>query len=193
MNPISLTQVTLRVPQFWAAFVLIGVFTLGAMSANAQLAALDTIKTRADLDAMIAVLTDASAKGVLKAHAAAILSAAARKPHVDAVIALLDSSPGKYAKINVTPDELKNVIVGEPAIFNTLTMVDLGSVGLGVKAKREIDPFDATFYEHLGQIEDLESITILNTVAQDAWLAPMANLTRLKSLRIVNQSLSEKA
>lgn len=39
-----------------------------------------------------------------------------------------------------------------------------------MKGKRETDPFDQAFYEHLGHISDLESLTILNTTAQNDWL-----------------------
>ena len=155
--------------------------------AAAETPALTGVKTQADLDAAITATGDAAIKAALQAHAAAILAAAEKKPHVDFVIAALDQAPGTYEKINTTPEALKKAMGHDAAIFDTLKMVNLSSAALGIKAKRETDPFDHTFYEHLGKITDLESLTILHTTAHNEDLLPVANLTNLKTLNITNQ------
>lgn len=149
---------------------------------------LSGIKTPADLDTVIATDRDGAKKVVLKAHADAILAAAAKKPHVDAVVSVLEKAAGTFEKINVTPDALKQALGGESALFETLKTVNLSSSALGIKGKRESDPFDRAFYEHLGHLTDLEALTILNTTAQNEDLIHVAKLTNLKNLNITNQS-----
>jgi hypothetical protein len=94
-----------------------------------------------------------------------------KKAHVEAVVAILDKAGGSYEK---TGDSLK--------------MVNLSSAKLGIKAKREVDPFDHAFYVELGQIPEIESLTILNTTATNEDLIEVAKLKNLKSLNIINQA-----
>lgn len=163
-------------------------FTVADAARAAGAVALGGIKTQADLTAVIAATTDPAAKRALQTHAAAILAAAAKKPHVDFVTATLDKAPGSYTKTNTAPADLKTALGDTAAIFDTLKMVNLGSAALGIKGKRETDPFDQAFYEHLGHISDLESLTILNTTAQNDWLIPLTNLHALTRLDIINQA-----
>ena len=149
---------------------------------------LSGVKTQADLDAAIAAAPDPARKSALQTQSAAILAAAAKKPHVEAVIATLEKAPGSFQKANVTPDALKKAFGADLALFDTLKMVNLSSSALGIKGKREVDPFDHAFYEHVGEIADLESLTILNTTAQNADLVPVAKLKNLKNLNITNQA-----
>lgn len=149
---------------------------------------LDQVRSAADVQAVIAATAAPAAKRALQTHSAAILAAAAKKPHVDFVVAMLDKSPGSYTKTNTTPANLKQALGADAAIFDTLKMVNLGTASLGVKGKRESDPFNQDFYEHLSHISDLEALTILNTTAENDWLIPLAKLTSLTRLDIINQS-----
>jgi len=149
-------------------------------------ATLSNVKTQADLDALIAATTDAALKDALSKNAAAILSAIAQKPHVDAVVTLLESAPGKFEKINTAPDDLKKALGGQVAVFDTLKVVDLAVANLGPHDKRTTDPFDAAFFEHLGNITALESLNIIATKANDDWIAPLGRLTNLKKLSFTN-------
>ena len=170
---------------------LLAVLTQLPTASFAQSPGIDSlsgVKTAADLNATIAAVTDPAKKLALQKHSAAILTAAARKPHVDAVTVALDTAPGSYGKTNTTPADLKKALGGESAIFDTLKFVNLGSATLGIKAKRETDPFNQAFYEHLGHITGLELLTIINTTAENAWLAPLGNLKALTNLTIINQS-----
>jgi hypothetical protein len=151
-------------------------------------AALSGVKTQADLTAAIAAATAPATKRALQTHSAAILAAAAKKPHVDFVVAALDKAPGTYTKTNTTPAELKAALGGEVALFDTVTVINLGSATLNIKAKREVDPFDEAFYQHLGSIPDVQMLTIIHTTAQNAWLASVSQLKGLTNLSIVNQS-----
>ena len=155
---------------------------------SADAPSLTDVKTPADLAAKITANTDAATKLALKNHTAAILAAAAKKPHVDFVIAALDKAPGTYTKTNTTPADLRQALGRDSEIFDTLTLVNLASSTLNIKAKRETDPFDQAFYEHLGNITELQSLQILHTTAQNDWLAPLANLHALTNISIVNQS-----
>jgi hypothetical protein len=149
---------------------------------------LGAIKSKAELEALIATTSEAALSKALKAHAVEILAAAARRPHADFVLDTVEKVKGTCAKSNTTPEPLKQALGGPSALFDSLKSVNLGSTELGIKAKREVDPFDQDFYVRLGQIDDLEELTILHTTAQNAWLAPLAKLSALKSLRIINQS-----
>ena len=168
--------------------VLIVCLAVNASAQTAVAVSLAGVKTQADLDIVIAATSDAAKKSALQANAAAILAAAAKKPHVDAVIASLEKAAGSYEKMNATPDALKQAFGAELPLFDTLKAVNLGSTALGIKGKREVDPFDHAFYEHVGQITDLESLTILHTTAQNDDLVPVANLKNLTNLNITNQS-----
>ncbi len=160
----------------------------GVLAQQGAPAALAGIHTQADLDAAIAATSDPGARSALQSHSAALLAAAAKKPHVDAVIATLDKASGSYEKVNTTPEALKQVFGIDLPIFNTLKGVNLSSTALGIKAKREVDPFDHAFYEHLGQIPEIESLVILHTTAQNDDLVEVAKLKNLRLLNITNQS-----
>jgi len=172
---------------------LLGIF-LVSLSANLHAAEpvkadpLAAVKTQADLDALIKATTDAGQLKALKAHAAEILAAAARRPHVEFVTEVVEKAKGSCEKSNTTPEPLKQALGGPSALFNSLKIVNLGSTELGIKAKRDVDPFDQEFYVRLSQIDNLEELVILHTTSQNAWLAPLAKLKSLKSLRIINQS-----
>ena len=171
-----------------ALLVALAHFTAVASAQSPATALLTKVKTAADLEATITATGDAATKRALRTHAAAILAAAAKKPHVDFVTAALDQAPGSYTKTNTTPAELKQALGAESALFDTLKVVNLGSATLGIKAKRETDPFNLEFYEHLGHLTDLEFLTIINTTAENAWLVPLANLHSLSNLTIINQA-----
>jgi len=145
-----------------------------------------SIKTQADLDALIASTGNAALKQAMRDNAAAILSASDQRPHVEAVIHTIDSAPGKYEKINTTPQALKNAGGGDIALFDTLKLVDLSVPNMGPHDKRKVDPFDEAFFEHLGHIIALESLNIISTKASDQWIEPLGKLTNLKKLTFTN-------
>lgn len=178
----------MRLLHLSSALVLILIHLTATAAPAPGAAALSGVKTLADLTAVIAAAKEPAAKRALQTHSPAILAAAAKKPHVDFVAAALDKAPGTYTKTNTTPAELKAALGGDAALFDTLTVVNLGSATLGIKAKREVDPFDEAFYQHLGSIPDVQALTIINTTAQNAWLVSVAQLKGLTNLSIVNQS-----
>ena len=147
---------------------------------------LSKIKSRADLEAVIAATADTTLKQSLSDHAQAILAAAEQHPHVEAVIRTIVSAPGTFTKINNTPEALKKAAGGEIAIFDTLTQV--GTNILGGKAhdhrKEKDDPYNAAFIEHLGHISALESVRLEASGMQDAWVGPLLKLKKLKSLSV---------
>lgn len=178
----------MRLLQLGSTLALALMHLTATAAPSPEAAALSAVKTQADLTAVIAATKDAKAKRTLQAHSATILAAAAKKPHVDFVVAALDQAPGTYTKTNTTPAELKAALGGAAALFDTLTVVNLGSTTLNIKAKREVDPFDEAFYQHLGSIPDVQMLTIIHTTAQNAWLASVAQLKGLTNLNIINQS-----
>ncbi|MFN7563982.1 MAG: G protein-coupled receptor LGR4 [Prosthecobacter sp.] len=147
---------------------------------------LSKITSRADLDAVISATSDSALKQALSDHAAAILTAAQQHPHVVAVIRTIESAPGAFTKVNTTPDALKKVAGGDIAIFDTLTQVSTNI--LGGKAhdhrKENADPYNAAFIEHLGHIASLESVKLEASGIEDAWVAPLLKLKKLKSLSV---------
>ena len=145
---------------------------------------LSKITSRADLDAVIAVTKEAPLKQALSDHAAAILTAAERHPHVVAVIRTIESAPGAYSKINTTPEALKTAAGGEIAIFDSLTLVSTSIASGKAHTYRDAkdDPYDAAFIEHLGHILTLESVKIVATKIEDSWLPPLLKLKNVKSL-----------
>ncbi|MFN7343712.1 MAG: G protein-coupled receptor LGR4 [bacterium] len=147
---------------------------------------LSRITSRADLDAVISATSDSALKQALSDHAAAILTAAQQHPHVVAVIRTIESAPGAFTKVNTTPDALKKVAGGDIAIFDTLTQVSTNI--LGGKAhdhrKENADPYNAAFIEHLGHIASLESVKLEASGIEDAWVAPLLKLKKLKSLSV---------
>jgi hypothetical protein len=147
---------------------------------------LSKIKSRADLDTVIATTADATLKQSLGDHAQAILAAAEQHPHVVAVIRTIESAPGSFTKVNNTPEALKTAAGGELAIFDTLTQVSTNI--LGGKAhdhrKEQDDPYNAVFIEHLGHISSLESVKLEASGIQDEWVLPLLKLKKLKSLSV---------
>ena len=149
-------------------------------------AALATVKTQRDLEAVIASTTDADLKQALQSHAVALLAAAERHSHVEAVMRAVEASPGKVEKINTTPESLKKAAGGDIALFDTLKLVDLAMPNAGPHDPRKVDPYGAAFFEHLGHIQTLESLNIIATKLSDEWIAPLGKLANLKSLRCIN-------
>jgi len=148
--------------------------------------ALANIKTQSDLDALIASSSDVALKQAMHDNAAAIVAAAQQRPHVEAVIRTIESAPGKFEKINTTPEGLKKAAGGDVSLFDTLKLVDLSVPGMGPHDHRKADPYDAPFFEHLSHIAALESLNIISTQANDEWIAPLGKLTNLKKLIFVN-------
>lgn len=160
--------------------------TLGSAFSAEPPAALANVKTQRDLEAVIAATTDAGLKQALQNHAAALLAAAERHTHVEAVMRAVEASPGKVEKINTTPENLKKAAGGDVALFDTLKLVDLAMPNAGPHDHRKVDPYNAVFFEHLGHIQTLESLNIIATKLSDEWIAPLGKLTNLKSLRFTN-------
>ncbi|HWE04323.1 MAG TPA: hypothetical protein VG326_18100 [Tepidisphaeraceae bacterium] len=168
-----------------SVFALITCFNShGAVAAHADLFA--NVKSQADLDAVIASTDDAALKQAARDNSAAILAAAERSPHVQAVMHTVEASPGKVEKVNATPPALKKAVGGDIAIFDTLRVVDLSIPNAGPHDARKVDPYDAAFFEHLGHIATLESLNIIQTKLSDEWIAPIGQLTNLKSLHFTN-------
>jgi hypothetical protein len=100
-----------------------------------------------------------------------VLLSPASDPHVDAVIKIVEGAKGKVEKT---------------ADGQSLRLVDLAVPGAGPHDHRAEDPYDAAFFEHLGHITTLESLNIISTKFNDDWMAPIAKLTNLKTLRFTN-------
>lgn len=92
-------------------------------------------------------------------------------PHVEAVIRAVEGAKGKVEK---TTDG------------KSLKLVDLAVPGAGPHDHRKVDPYDAAFFEHLGHITTLESLNIISTKFNDAWMPNIARLKNLKTLRFTN-------
>lgn len=99
------------------------------------------------------------------------VSAFGLDPHVEAVIRAVEGAKGKVEK---TEDG------------QSLKLVDLAVPGAGPHDHRENDPYDASFFEHLGHITTLESLNVISTKANDEWIAPLGKITNLKTLRFTN-------
>jgi Leucine-rich repeat (LRR) protein len=147
---------------------------------------LSKVASRSDLDAVIASTADARLKQALQANAQAILAAAAQFPHAEAVKRTVEEAKGKVEKLNTTPESLKQAAGGELAVFDTLKLVDLSIPNAGPHDVRKVDPYDAAFFEHLGHLSALESLNIIATKLGDDGIAPIGQLTNLKSLRFTN-------
>ena len=147
---------------------------------------LSKITSRTDLDAVIAATSDSALKQALTDHADAILAAAARHPHVQAVIRTIESAPGTFTKVNTTPEALKKAAGGDIAIFDTLTEVNTGILNGHAHASRDkkIDPYNAAFIEHLGHIPSLENLSVVVTAFEESSLDAILKLKRLQKLRI---------
>jgi hypothetical protein len=167
-------------------FVVVVALLLTCAAWPAEAAEPFDVRSPADLDALISA-SPAGEKSVLEKHRAEILAAIARRPHVEAVVAALEQAPGKFEMVDAVPAGLKDLVGPGSPTFASLKSVDLGSASLNVKEKREVDPFGQAFYEHLGEVVELESLVILHTTCENAWLEPLGKLKNLKSLNIVNQ------
>jgi len=99
------------------------------------------------------------------------IAAFALDPHVEAVIRAVEGTRGKVEK---TEDGL------------SLKLVDLAVPGAGPHDHRKDDPYDAAFFEHLGHITTLESLNVISTKFNDAWMPHIARLRNLKTLRFTN-------
>jgi len=99
------------------------------------------------------------------------VSAFALDPHVEAVTRIVEAAKGKVEK---TEDG------------QSLKLVDLAVPNAGPHDHRKDDPYDAAFFEHLGHITTLESLNVISTKFNDAWMPNIAKLTNLKSLRFTN-------
>jgi hypothetical protein len=147
---------------------------------------LSRITSRADLDAVIAATPDAALKQALADHAAAILAAAEQHRHVEPVIRTIEKSPGKFTKINTTPDALKQAIGGDIPLFDTLTLVSTAILNAKGHQHRttDTDPYDGVFVEHLGHIKSLENVSLTLTSLEGAWLTPLFQLENIHTLLI---------
>jgi Leucine-rich repeat (LRR) protein len=65
-------------------------------------------------------------------------------------------------------------------------LIDLNVPGAGPHDHRKDDPYDAAFFEHVGRLSTLESLNIISTKFNDAWMTPIGKLTNLKVLRFTN-------
>lgn len=173
-------------PYFLLGSAAIFLTAVSALAAAPFSEALAGVKTKADLDALAIATEDATLKKALQDDTAAILSAAAMRPHIEAVIRTIESSPGKFEKINLTPEALKRAAGADIPLFDTLKLVDLSIPNAGPHDSRKTDPYDAAFFDHLSHIASLESVNIIATKANDEWIAPLQKLTNLKSLRFTN-------
>ena len=148
---------------------------------------LSKITSRADLDAFIAATSDAALTQALSDNADAILAAAERHPHVEAVVRTIETAPGRFTQVNTTPESLKKAAGGDIVIFDTLTMVNtaiLNARDPHANRDKNTDPYDGAFVEHLGHIPTLENVSIVVTTLDESSLDPLLGLTRLKALRI---------
>lgn len=92
-------------------------------------------------------------------------------PHVEFVIRTVEGAKGKVEKT---------------ADGQSLKLVDLAVPNTGPHDHRKDDPYDAAFFEHLGHITTLESLNVISTKFNDAWMPNIAKLTNLKTLRFTN-------
>jgi len=147
---------------------------------------LSKVTSQADLDAVVAKTSDPALKRALQDHAKVILAAAAQAPHVEAVARTVEGARGKVERVNTTPEALAKAAGGPIAVFDTLKLVDLQVPGVGPHDKREIDPYDAAFFEHVGHLSALETLNVISTKFNDDWIAPIGQLTTLKKLSFTN-------
>lgn len=98
-------------------------------------------------------------------------SFAATDPHVETVTRIVEGAKGKIEK---TEDG------------QSLKLIDLQVPNAGPHDHRKDDPYDATFFEHVGHITTLESLNIISTKFNDEWMPHIAKLTNLKTLRFTN-------
>jgi hypothetical protein len=99
------------------------------------------------------------------------VSAYALDPHAEAVTRIVTSAKGK---VELTADG------------QGVKLIDLNVPGAGPHDHRKDDPYDAAFFEHVGHLSTLESLSIISTKFNDDWMAPISKLTNLKVLRFTN-------
>lgn len=102
------------------------------------------------------------------------LSSFALDAHVETVTRIVEAAKGKVEK---TEDG------------QSLKLVDLAVPNTGPHDHRKDDPYDASFFEHLGHITTLESLNIISTKFNDTWMPHIAKLTNLKTLRFTNNGV----
>ena len=95
----------------------------------------------------------------------------AADPAADAVARRVEAAKGKVEK---TEDG------------KSLKLVDLAVPGAGPHDHRASDPYDEAFFEQLGKVQSLESLNVISTKFNDAWVGHISKLTNLKSLRVTN-------
>ena len=100
-----------------------------------------------------------------------VMSAFALDPHVEAVARIVTGAKGK---VEMTADG------------QGIKLIDLNVPGAGPHDHRKDDPYDAAFFEHVGHLSTLESLNIISTKFNDAWMPSLAKLTNLKALRFTN-------
>ncbi|MGA0133436.1 MAG: leucine-rich repeat domain-containing protein [Opitutales bacterium] len=106
--------------------------------------------------------------------ALATLSAAtacALDPHAETVVRIVTDARGR---IELTPDG------------QGIRLIDLAVPGAGPHDHRKDDPYDAAFFEHVGHLATLESLNVISTKFNDAWMPPVARLANLRVLRFTN-------
>lgn len=153
---------------------------------NAAAPDLSTVRTPAELNAFMAATKDGPLKKAVLEQSQEIEAALKRHPHVEAVIPTVEGALGRVEKINKTPESLKQAAGRPLPVFDTLTLVDLAIPNTGPHDTRKSDPYDAAFFEHLGNIDTLESLNIIATKLSDDWIAPLGKLTNLRALRFTN-------
>jgi hypothetical protein len=166
-------------------FIVITLIALVVASSKAATLDLGRLASEADLDAAIAGASG-SLKQALQDNRASILDAIQQQAHVEAVTRLVEGALGKVEKINTTPASLKAAAGGDLAIFDTLKLVDLSVPNTGPHDRRTVDPYDEAFFEHVGHLCAIESLNIISTKFNDAWMPSIANLTTLNALRFTN-------
>ena len=98
-------------------------------------------------------------------------SAYALDSHAEAVVRIVTAAKGK---VELTADG------------QGVKLLDLAVPGAGPHDHRKDDPYDATFFEHVGHLSTLESLNIISTKFNDDWMPPLAKLTNLNVLRFTN-------
>ncbi len=146
---------------------------------------LTKVTSRSELNAAIAK-TAGPLRQALSAHADDILAAAAQRAHAQAVIEAIKVGQGKTEATNTTPANLRQTAGGELSVFDSLRLVDLAIPNAGPHDHRKVDPYDAAFFAHLGELTTLESLNVIATKLGDDGIAPLGKLTNLKSLRFTN-------
>ena len=101
----------------------------------------------------------------------AATTALALDPHVEAVTRIVEGAHGRVEKT---------------ADGQSLKLIDLTVPNTGPHDKRENDPYDAAFFEHVGHLTALESLNVISTKFNDDWMPGISKLTNLKSLRFTN-------